>query len=146
MKGYKIYDTKVFKFEAAHNLIGYDGDCSNLHGHSYKLEVTISGYIDFDQQPFDTAYKGMILDFKKISEIVKENVIKTHDHAYLNDLYHCPTAEVMVVSIFNFLKKKFISLPCRVALESVKLWETDTSFAEFKGEYCNVEYRGERKE
>lgn len=127
---YKVYVTKRFSFEAAHHLLGYNGACANIHGHSYKLEVTVSGDIDrFADQSF--ASNCMVIDFKSLKEIVKKNIISTHDHADLNSLYDNPTAENMVISMFDVI---WSNLPRDVKLESVKLWETEDSYAEYRGE------------
>lgn len=123
----KVYVTKEFRFEAAHNLPHYDGACSHLHGHSYKMQVTVSGYPLMTSS--DNAQDCMVLDFKELKSIVKENVIDKLDHSYLNDFWDIPTAEVMVVSIFNTIKNL---LPADVVIESVKLWETEDSYAECK--------------
>lgn len=126
----KVYVTKRFSFEAAHHLLGYNGACANVHGHSYKLEVTVSGDIDrFADHSF--ASNCMVIDFKSLKEIVKKNIISTHDHADLNSLYDNPTAENMVISMFDVIED---NLPCDVKLESVKLWETEDSYAEYRGE------------
>jgi len=126
----KVYVSKDFKFEAAHHLLNYDGACANVHGHSYKMRVTVSGQINslYDQT---LASDCMVMDFKDLKKIVEECVIDSHDHANLNDIYHNPTAEVMVVAIFLEIRSR---LPKDVKLESVQLWETDTSFAEYRGE------------
>lgn len=125
----KVYVTKEFEFEAAHHLINYDGPCANIHGHSYKLQVTVSGDINI----FETKYATdcMVMDFKDLKNIVKTAIIDTHDHGDLNKIYSNPTAEIMVVGMFHNLKEW---LPKDVHLESVKLWETSTSFAEYRGE------------
>ena len=125
----KVYLTKEFEFEAAHHLINYDGACANVHGHSYKLQVTVSGSVN----PFDTKYATdcMVLDFKDLKNVVKTAIIDTHDHADLNTLYDNPTAEIMVIGMYDNLREW---LPKDVNLESVKLWETSTSFAEYRGE------------
>ena len=126
----KVYLTKRFSFEAAHHLVGYDGACANVHGHSYKLEVTASGNIDVVSNQ-SIASNCMVIDFKSLKEIVKKNIISTHDHADLNTLYSNPTAERMVIYMFNVIRN---NLPCDVKLESVKLWETEDSYAEYRGE------------
>lgn len=125
----KVYVTKEFTFEAAHHLVNYDGDCANVHGHSYKLQVTASGDIDTSDQKY--ANECMVIDFKDLKKVVKERVIDHHDHNNLNKLYGNPTAEIMVIEIFNDIASH---LPKDVKLESVKLWETATSFAEYRGE------------
>ena len=56
--------TKRFKFDSAHKLPNYKGDCANLHGHSYKLFVSVKGDVDSN---------GFVIDFKYLKQIVKEN-------------------------------------------------------------------------
>ena len=70
--------TKIFTFDSAHNLINYDGACKNLHGHTYKLEVTVSGEIND---------MGMICDFNELSFLIKNNIISKLDHRYINDIF-----------------------------------------------------------
>lgn len=125
----KVYCTKEFEFEAAHHLINYDGPCANVHGHSYKLQVTVSGNVDIHHQ--DIASDCMVIDFKNLKSIVELAVIDSHDHADLNTIYANPTAEIMVIEMFYTISGL---LPRDVKLESVKLWETSTSFAEYRGE------------
>lgn len=125
----KVYCTKEFEFEAAHHLINYDGPCANVHGHSYKLQVMVSGNIDLHRQ--DIASDCMVIDFKNLKSIVELAVIDSHDHADLNTIYANPTAEIMVIEMFHTISGL---LPRDVKLESVKLWETSTSFAEYRGE------------
>lgn len=125
----KVYLTKEFEFEAAHHLLNYAGACANVHGHSYKLQVTVSGNINLNDTKYAT--DCMVLDFKNLKSIVKGSIIDTHDHADLNLIYSNPTAEVMVIEMFETIRKW---LPKDVKLESVKLWETSTSFAEYRGE------------
>lgn len=125
----KVYVTKEFEFEAAHHLINYEGPCANVHGHTYKLQVTVSGNINI----FETKYATdcMVIDFKNLKNIVKAAILDIHDHADLNTLYDNPTAEIMVVEMYDTLREW---LPKDVNLESVKLWETSNSFAEYRGD------------
>lgn len=125
----KVYCTKEFEFEAAHHLINYDGACAKVHGHSYKLQVTVSGEV-YVKGIMLQATDHMVIDFKELKKIVDEKIIRTHDHADLNDLYDNPTAEAMVVSMYLDIQD---ALPRDVRIESVKLWETSTSFAEYRG-------------
>lgn len=118
--------TKVFMFEASHSLPHYVGACHKLHGHSYKLEVTVTGAIEADTS---NPKCGMIIDFKDLKEVVKEIVVDKYDHAYLNDFFENPTAEVMVSKIASDLIR---GLPKGVLLVSCKLWETTTSYAEYR--------------
>ena len=116
----KISVTKCFGFEAAHHLPNYKGACSRLHGHSYKLQVTVSGSVD--------EVTGMVIDFNILKSIVKERVVDKYDHQLLNDFFVNPTAENMVQRIFEDLNIAFTHFGLTV--ESVKLWETESSFAE----------------
>ena len=120
----KVSVTKRFTFEASHNLIGYDGPCSNLHGHSYKLYVTVSGCVNMVS---DNVTDCMVIDFKDIKSIVKKEVVDKLDHTYLNEVFTQPTAEVMAVLIFETLKNAF---PKDCTLEKIRLYETEDSYAE----------------
>ena len=116
----RVSVTKCFEFEAAHHLPDYNGACNRLHGHSYKLQVTVSGSVD--------EVSGMIVDFYVLKSVVKEQIVDKYDHQYLNDFFTNPTAENMVQSFFIDLSHKFSNMG--LTLESVKLWETESSFAE----------------
>lgn len=129
--------TKIFNFEAAHKLPMYEGECNKLHGHSYKLEVTVklkSGCAMAFENEYDNdvpnlpATEYMVMDFKELSFIVKNKILKKVDHSYLNDFFDYPTAENMVYSFAKVLKE---NLPSDVVLVSMKLWETSTSYAEY---------------
>lgn len=113
--------TKIFEFEAAHSLPGYDGACARHHGHSYKLEVEVGGEISMPE--------GMVIDFSRLKKIVKTHIVDKYDHTYLNDIFEMPTAEIMVESIFNKLSGY---MDGDVKLIRVGLWETSTSYAEKK--------------
>ena len=69
-----------FNFETAHALYGYDGKCKNIHGHSYKLFVTVKGspILDSSNPKF-----GMVIDFGDIKKIVRAEVVDQFDHAIL---------------------------------------------------------------
>ena len=116
--------TKRFQFEAAHYLPGYDGDCSRIHGHSYKLEVTVQKVSPLDSD--------MIIDFKELSRIVKDFVIKRWDHVLLNSLQEFkeerPTAENMVVMVYKILIEEFSD---EISIARIRLWETENSYAEY---------------
>ena len=70
--------TKQFNFETGHALYGYDGKCKNVHGHSYKLSVTVIGKPITD--PTNVKY-GMVIDFSDLKKIVKEEIVDLFDHA-----------------------------------------------------------------
>ena len=138
--------TKQFNFEAGHALYGYDGKCKNVHGHSYKLSVTVSGKPISDS----THVKfGMVIDFSDLKKIVNEEIVDIFDHATvfnkntphvelakeLMDRGHHvlladyqPTSEMMVI---DFAKKIERRLPENIKLHAIKLQETDSSFAEW---------------
>jgi 6-pyruvoyltetrahydropterin/6-carboxytetrahydropterin synthase len=112
--------TKIFSFDSAHQLEDYEGKCRQLHGHTYKLEVTVKG---------EMGESGMVFDFSILKKVVTERVISQLDHKYLNEVFDFnPTSENMVVWIFEQIDGCFEGQPC--ALECVKLWETATSYAE----------------
>ena len=118
--------TKVFMFEASHRLPYYEGACHNLHGHSYKLEVTIGGNVNSDPS---NPKCGMIMDFKDLKKIVDEVAVDRYDHSYLNEFFPNPTAEIMVNKIASDIQEK---LPQGISLVSCKLWETSSSYAEYR--------------
>lgn len=142
----KIRITKQFSFETGHALYGYDGKCKNVHGHSYKLNVTVIGTPITDVSHVKL---GMVIDFGDLKKIVKEDIEDVFDHATvfnkntphvelakeLMDRGHNvilvdyqPTSENMVI---DFAKKIKSRLPENIALHSLKLQETETSFAEW---------------
>lgn len=125
--------TKHFGFEACHHLPYYEGACHNIHGHSYKLDVTVGGNIIKDT---NNPKCGMIVDFKDLKKIVKESVVDRYDHSNLNDFFENPTAEIMVVDIAYSIMQK---LPKEVYLVSVKLWETEDSYAEYLPSYDYIQ-------
>ena len=112
--------TKQFKFEAAHSLPNHDGKCKNLHGHSYILEVTVSG-------PIQTTgpQEGMVMDFAVLSKIVDEQIINQWDHQFLNDLLpFTTTAENLAAECLKRIAAAGVNV------EKVKLWETAKAFVE----------------
>ena len=127
----KVYVTKRASFEAAHHLNNYDGPCSRIHGHSYKLEVTFVGYVDIDATEQDLATDAMVCDFKVMKNMIKK-VIDKYDHQDLNFFFDQPTAEIMCMTIFYELRNqiKFSTF----TIDSVKLWETEDSYVTYRGE------------
>ena len=107
---------KQFSFEAAHVLPHHEGKCSRLHGHSYRLDVALEGPL---QATGPAA--GMIEDFDVVSRTVRSTVIARLDHTSLNDLIENPTAENIVVWIWQVLASQ---LPY---LAELTLWETPTA-------------------
>lgn len=138
--------TKQFSFETGHALYGYDGKCKNVHGHSYKLSVTVIGKPISD----NTNVKfGMVIDFTDLKKIVKEEIVDAFDHATVFNkntphielaqelesrghhiilVDYQPTSENMVIDFSQKIKNR---LPSSIKLHSLKLQETETSFAEW---------------
>jgi len=138
--------TKHFSFETGHALYGYDGKCKNVHGHSYKLFVTVIGKPISDS---NNVKYGMVIDFGDLKKIVKEEIVDLFDHATVfnkntphlelakelqNRGHHVilveyqPTSEMMII---DFAKKIKSRLPNNIKLHSLKLQETETSSAEW---------------
>ena len=145
----KVRITKEFRFEGAHSLPGYDGKCSHIHGHSYILYVTVTGFpVNREGDPKN----GMLIDFTVLKRIVTENIIDKFDHALvLSD--KSPLAEeieeaygnVIVVNfqptcenlVAYFAEKISNKLPEGISLFSIRLHETATSYAEwFASDNC----------
>lgn len=104
---------KSFTFEAAHVLPHHPGKCARLHGHSYRLDVTLEGPL---QATGPAA--GMVEDFEVVSGVVEAVIISAVDHRSLNELMDNPTAENLVVWIWGKLAE---ALP---QLAELTLWET----------------------
>ncbi|MCX7821047.1 MAG: 6-carboxytetrahydropterin synthase QueD [Brevinematales bacterium] len=113
-----MYISKEFKFDSAHQLVEYNGKCENLHGHTYKLRVTLKGEVD--------EKSGMIIDFTILKKIVNENIIERLDHTYLNNIVKQPTAENIVRWIWDELYPLFKT--DKYQLYELILWETEDSF------------------
>ena len=138
--------TKSFGFETGHALYGYDGLCKNVHGHSYKLYVTVVGRPIDDQ---NHVKNGMVIDFKDLKTIVKSEVEDVFDHATvfnkntphvelsktLSDSGHKvllvdyqPTSEKMVIDFAHRIASR---LPAHIKLHNLRLHETATAYAEW---------------
>lgn len=138
--------TKQFTFETGHALYGYDGKCRNVHGHSYKLSVTVIGNPISDSSHVKF---GMVIDFSDLKKIVKEEIVDVFDHATVFNkntphvelakelsnrghnvllVNYQPTSEMMVI---DFSEKIIARLPNTIKLHSLKLQETETSYAEW---------------
>ena len=138
--------TKEFKFETGHALYGYDGLCKNVHGHSYKLSVTLLGTPITDP---DHVKYGMVMDFSDLKKIVNETIVTPFDHATVLNVdsphkeladtmesrghkiirvQYQPTSEMMVL---DFAEKIKARLPEQLRLHHLILRETETSYAEW---------------
>ena len=138
--------TKEFTFEAAHMLEGYDGLCREIHGHSYRLFVTVKGEPQSDP---NSPKLGMVMDFGVLKHIVNEQIVDRLDHSLMmrNTLAaedtaaalgarftrvvlteYQPTCENM---LSDFAERLLGALPDDIELHSLRLHETATSFAEW---------------
>ncbi|MFZ7174459.1 6-carboxytetrahydropterin synthase QueD [[Pasteurella] aerogenes] len=134
--------SKKFSFDMAHILDGHDGKCQNLHGHTYKLQVEVSG----DLVP-EGAKKGMVVDFTDVKTVVKEAILDPMDHAFIYDT--TSERECKIAALLNELNSKTFGIPMRTTAEemarfmfnclkdklpisAIRLWETPTSFCEYR--------------
>lgn len=137
--------TREFSFEMAHVLKGYDGPCRNVHGHSYRLFVTITGKPVNDNT---SPRNGMVLDFTDLKEIVVHSIVERFDHSVvissdfaaekrkmMADAFgnavivdYQPTCENLVTDFAGRIKSE---LPAGINLYSLRLCETAKSYAEW---------------
>lgn len=138
--------TKEFRFEGAHALKDYDGKCRHIHGHSYRLFITLKGS---PRKELDHPKSGMVLDFTELKKIVNQLIIEPFDHALIlrsdaklvNEIQSAyqnvmvvdfqPTCENLTVYFASLLQK---NLPEELELQSIKLYETPTSYVEWVAE------------
>ncbi len=138
--------TKEFTFESAHALEGYDGACREIHGHSYRLFVTVKGEPNCDES---SPKCGMVIDFGDLKRIVNKQIISRLDHSFV--MRRTPRAEALYEVMSEQFKSVILvdyqptcenmlgefaalisaELPEGVSLHSLKLHETATSFAEW---------------
>lgn len=127
----RVAVTKEFTFDAAHHLHCYEGKCKNLHGHTYKLVITVSGYLN------DI---GMCIDFDDIKTIYKTAIEQKLDHRYLNEVLPPmnTSAENMIVWMWEHLDSELSKMGLKEKghrLEELTLYETPTSRAYLKREW-----------
>ncbi|MDK4681247.1 6-carboxytetrahydropterin synthase QueD [Kingella negevensis] len=134
---------KEFSFDMAHMLDGHDGKCQNLHGHTYILQVEITGSLHETG-----AKKGMVMDFADLKAQVKTHILDKMDHAFIYDI--TSERESQVAQLLNQLNSKTYGIPTRTTAEEmtrhiynvlktqaqlpislVRLWETPTSYCEY---------------
>jgi 6-pyruvoyltetrahydropterin/6-carboxytetrahydropterin synthase len=101
----------ISEFDAAHSLPGYEGKCARVHGHTYKVEMVVSGSVGPD---------GFVMDFYRLKKILG-TALQEMDHCCLNDIIPNPTAENIAERIAESLRRELEGTP--VALFSLKLWE-----------------------
>ena len=144
-KSIRIRVTKVFTFDMAHALFGYDGPCKNIHGHTYKLSVTLIGSpIQENSNPKE----GMVIDFTDFKKIVKDEVIDVFDHTLVLKA-HTPHAKIQGLTdnfervmfteyqpscenlLVDMLTRIQLKLPSDITLKNIRLEETPTSYAQW---------------
>lgn len=131
--------TKTVRFDAAHVLTGHDGPCRNLHGHTYRVDVSVAAG--------DVGGAGMAIDFKTLKRIATETVCGPFDHAFMYCIQN--EGERAIAEVAERLGMRTVPLPFRTTAEnlashfygllagrvpglsSVKVWETADSCAEF---------------
>lgn len=140
----KIRVTKVFTFDMAHALDGYNGLCKNIHGHTYHFSLTVLGTVcDNEERPDN----GMVIDFGLLKQLVKESILDKFDHALVlkqssvflksenirsNERFITtpfqPTCENLLLYFVNTIGQL---LPSQITLVAARLDETPTSYAEW---------------
>jgi 6-pyruvoyltetrahydropterin/6-carboxytetrahydropterin synthase len=127
-KGTQMFEVSVDEtFAAGHALRGYRGKCENVHGHNYKVRVTLAG------EKLDSI--GLLFDFRNVKLLINE-LVDQFDHKFLNDLEPFrdknPSAENMVKYFYDEIKSRLeAKTKGRVRIKSVRLWETDTTSATY---------------
>ncbi len=109
--------SKDFTFDAAHNLPRYVGKCERLHGHTFRLRVSVNAPLD--------GWSGLAFDFHALKRTVSERVVAVLDHSYLNEIVPNPSAEFLAIWIW----RRLADLP----LHEITVWETPTSFVVYHG-------------
>jgi 6-pyruvoyltetrahydropterin/6-carboxytetrahydropterin synthase len=137
--------SKEFTFDMAHALLGYDGLCKNIHGHSYTLVVTVIG---IPLQEESSPKIGMLIDFKDLKNIIKRQIIDRFDHALV--LNNASPKDLVDILLKNYDKIVLLDyqpttenliadmaarigdlLPDNLKLFSLRLRETPSSYAEW---------------
>ena len=143
---------KVIQWDMGHRVLNHRSVCKGLHGHRYKAEICVEGDL---VEKKDASEEGMVIDFADIKKTAQKFIQEELDHAFMvwekdielleffkNSKGHkpvivpfTPTAENVAAYIFNELKDKFIDVfKTGLHLQSVKLWETPSSYALYESE------------
>ncbi|MGL5712588.1 MAG: 6-pyruvoyl trahydropterin synthase family protein [Paraclostridium sp.] len=146
--------SKMFKWEMAHMLTNHKGACANVHGHSYKMEVIVSRNSNSGVVKSGSS-EGMVADFSDIKSAVMP-LVDALDHAFMYNTHvtysaeadvvavlekhglklyavdYRPTAENMAQDFFFKIQDALFLLDTQLKLETIKVWETDTAYAEYK--------------
>jgi len=113
-----MHVTGTYRFEAAHNLTRYEGGPEPVHGHSWRLEVTVAGPVGDD---------GMAFDFLALRRRVEERILSRVRNRYLNEILENPSTERLAIWMWDRLAP---DLP----LVEIKLWEGPEGFVTYRGE------------
>lgn len=146
---------KRFTFDAAHLLIGHEGQCKNLHGHTYQVDVVVT-HIATTSADNETIKQGpsagMVVDFKRLKEVANEQLFSLMDHAYIHaedstdeitkmakalglktyNMVLRPTAENMATYMADKLDEIFAEHELDIMIVAIRVWETPTSYAEYR--------------
>ena len=130
--------TKTVKFDAAHVLTDHQGLCRNLHGHTYRVDVSVAQAGDGD----------MVIDFKELKGVLSEVILDRFDHSFIYNTGSVGESEIAAVvekhgmrtvaipfrsTVENLAKLFFNELKDRISgLSAVKVWETADNCAEFR--------------
>ena len=143
---------KVIQWDMGHRVLNHRSVCKGLHGHRYKAEICVEGKLIEEK---GVSEEGMVIDFADIKKVAQKFIQEELDHAFMvwdrdHELLEffkssqghkpvivpfTPTAENVAAYIFKELKDKFTDVfQTGLKLQSVKLWETPSSYALYDGE------------
>lgn len=111
--------TRSFTFEAAHSLPWHPGKCRRMHGHHYRVDVTVEGPID---------ERGVVVDFDDLAAVLDAETVDRYDHRCLNDFFDNPTAEIVAQDVWKRVEA------AGVRIVALRLWETPDSSVELLAE------------
>ena len=130
--------TKTVKFDAAHVLTDHQGLCRNLHGHTYRVDVSVATETDGD----------MVIDFRELKGVLSEVILDRFDHSFIYNTGSAGESEIAAVvekhgmrtvaipfrsTVENLAKMFYDELKGRISgLSAVKVWETADNCAEFR--------------
>jgi 6-pyruvoyltetrahydropterin/6-carboxytetrahydropterin synthase len=114
-------------FSSGHALRGYKGKCENVHGHNYRVKITLAGP-NLDEI-------GLLVDFTELKRVLR-GIIGRIDHQFLNDLEPFkkvnPSAENLAKYFYDEIRHELKGLPDGATIQEVRLWETDTASAQYR--------------
>lgn len=131
--------TKEFSFDSAHQLVGHEGKCANIHGHTYKLQVSVKNTPSLEQGATD---EGFVIDFGDLKRIVNSVIVDPLDHAFIAqgneptlDAISLSRSKVQILGFRTTVENMAQYICWRLIAEglpmhSVKMWETPTGSAE----------------